>query len=83
MSDKHLEQVIQSACFAADSAFIDAQQAGGPAVDWVRAAIVAAFEFAAGNRLIEVTDQKTWPEYLAMSPPYDPDADPFGVRKSP
>lgn len=65
-----LDDVLRTATFAADSAFLDHQDATHAAR--VRAAVRAAFECAIGNGLIEITDPAGWPQYVSIDAPYKP-----------
>ena len=64
-----LSEVIRCAIFAADDAVIG--ETFRTRADEIRAAVTAAFELAAGNGLIRLTPRDEWPEYIAMTPPYE------------
>lgn len=63
------DDVIRNAMFAADTAAINTNGTGAAKT---RAAVTEAFKLALGNGLITITDPDTWPDYVALDPPYDP-----------
>jgi len=65
-----LDEVISATTFAADEAVMGRQHR--TRADEVRAAVTEAFRCALGNGLIELVPQDRWPEYLALSAPYEP-----------
>lgn len=72
MDDELLSKVVSYAVFAADKVAIG----GGFATpaDATQAAVTEAFKLALGNGLIRLVPQDEWPEYVALDPPYDPEA---------
>lgn len=68
MSD--LDQVIRAVIFAADEAALEGDHR--TSADLVRDAVRAAFECAIGNGLVQIVPPTQWPQYIAMTPPYEP-----------
>jgi hypothetical protein len=65
-----LDEVVRVTIFAADEAVAGRPYRGR--ADETRAAVTEAFRCALGNGLIELVPQDRWPEYLALSAPYEP-----------
>lgn len=70
MSDSDAARVVTLVNGAADWAFLEAQRTGGTGARCVNAALLAAFECALANGLIEVTSPDDWPRWVVTSPPY-------------
>jgi hypothetical protein len=71
--DEKLAEVVRTALFAADGAYLERTEMGGVPAVALRSAVLAAFECALGNRLITITDPESWPTWAVVDPPYDPD----------
>lgn len=70
VTDDLLHEVVRMVVFAADNAVIG--KAFRTRAEETRAAVMEAFRCAMGNGVIRVTPRDEWPEYIALSPPYEP-----------
>jgi hypothetical protein len=62
-----MDTLVQNACLAADRVAIGFE---GTDATKTRAVISEALAFLIGNKMITVNDPGTWPDWLALDPPY-------------
>lgn len=66
-----VDDLTQTALFAADGAAMDARQEGATYAEVTRRSVARAIECLIGNGMIVVTDPESWPEWRKVDPPYD------------
>ena len=69
-----LDDLLRAVQLAADTAAIDGRRADKTYAAITGDAVRAALECAIGNGLIDVVPRERWPQWIAVNPPYNPDA---------